>query len=199
MIAATKKGGAMGIQDRDYWRERYNTIDTKPKSTGGSDGQPPGTVYSGWGGADASSVPPVEHFPERTLKSLTVIAVIVVVCVIVYREYSANSAKHALEQASQIAQKAALERSQAAEIAAGLSIERERRLDVERQIQAQNSKARFELLQRQDAENQQRRTAKEEAWRRFYKPSSICNTGDFVECGNEHARARRAFEANYKD
>ena len=189
----------MGIQDRDYWRERYNTIDTKPKSTGGSEGQPPGAIYSGWGGADTPSDPPVEHFPERTLKALTLIAAIVVVCLIVYREYSANSAARALAQASHIAQKAALEEFQAAEKAASFAIERERRIEVERQVRAENSKARFELLQRQDAEDQRRRKAKEEAWRRFYKPSAICNTGDFVECGNQHARAKRAFEANYKD
>ena len=68
-------------------------------------------------------------------------------------------------------------------------------------LQEQRRQIRQELekdWQRQQVELAAKR--KEAAWQSYYKPSPICRL-DIVrpDCANEHMRARRAFEAEYRD
>lgn len=188
----------MGIQDRDYWRERYSSNEDKEPP----EGQASGKVYANWGGREPAlpaKAAPLSHSPERTLQFLTVVSVIAVAGFFAYRWHADHSAQIALERAHQMAQKTALEQQQAAANSRALAVASEQRLAAERQRQAQKSSEQFAQFQRQDAEHRQRDKKKEDAWRRFYKPSADCSSDAFVECGNAYIRARRAFEAQYKD
>lgn len=47
----------MGIQDRDYWKDRHNEQENSQQRGSGHSYQPPGKVYSDWGGSKPKSTP----------------------------------------------------------------------------------------------------------------------------------------------
>lgn len=67
--------------------------------------------------------------------------------------------------------------------------------------QATVQRTTFEAQQASIAASQSAAEQREAAWRRFYRPSAACanpDTRPLVECANEHIRARRAFDLQYK-
>lgn len=72
---------------------------------------------------------------------------------------------------------------------------------LQQQKEEQRRQIRQELekdWQRQQVELAAKR--KEAAWQSYYKPSPICRLDNVrADCANEHMRARRAFEAEYRD
>lgn len=175
MIAATKKGEAMGIQDRDYyWKDR--DID-------GSRILQDDAFYS----------PEIEtHNPEKVLAFLTVLSVLAVVFFIGYRAHLDRVEANAVLKAEQLAHQEAIARdAESRALAVAQAAQRER-------LQAVQLEQKKLLIAKFNTEVDQK-LKRDRAWERFYRPSLQCRADWTVDCANALIKARGAFAAQYKD
>ena len=175
MIAARKKGGAMGIQDRDYyWKDR---------DIGGSRILQDDAVYS----------PEIEtHNPERVLAFLTVLSILALVFFIGYRAHLDRVEANAALKAEQLARQEAVARdAESRALAAAQAVQRER-------LQAAQLEQKKLLIAKLNTEVDQK-LKRDRAWEHFYRPSLQCRADWTVDCANALIKARGAFAAQYKD
>ncbi|MEG2154980.1 MAG: hypothetical protein RRY41_08390 [Burkholderiaceae bacterium] len=126
--------------------------------------------------------------------SMTGLALTLVVMVNVMRWSQTVVQETAVQHINQSAERAARQSQDAARV----HQERERERVAN---QATLERATFDAQQASTAASQSAAEHREAAWRRFYQPSAACanpDTRPLVECANEHIRARRAFDLQYK-
>lgn len=92
-------------------------------------------------------------------------------------------AQQVLAELEATTQRASAQYDAAAAARRRLQVERDRELREQREASAER-----EVAERR----------KESAWRQFYQPSPECVAAASVQCGNEHIRARREFEQQYR-
>lgn len=186
----------MGIQDRDYWRERYNNIDRNSDNSFG--GSSSGVPLSGRRFRVIDEVrrrppePAETHSPERLLGWLTFISALIVVAFISYQVWIDRAEKQAQQVAAQQAMQASIAKAAQAKARAAAQAEQQARLQAE---QLEQKKRLLEKLNK-DAERKLQRDA---AWERFYRPSAHCKADWTVDCANTLIRARKAFAAQQGD
>lgn len=189
----------MGIQDRDYWRDwkraqEAGRIDPthwrEDELNQGTGGQTFATRSSAdLGGED------ILRFWSRVLG----FAVVVAALTFGFRAWQEH---RALKQLEAIAQQAAEQMRQQQLIAS--QIARQQALINEQKNQAalERAKALGEAREAQDrtaALEKQYQARKAAAWESYYKPSAACQRDPAtVDCANEHIRARRAFDVQFK-
>lgn len=180
----------MGIQDRDYWRDRYNH-----RSRAG-DADP-----THWRQDElyASGKPAPVHPPEQLLMAVTIVFAVAAAAFFGFN-YLSERKRQQLQVSMQDAQSRAI--AQAREQAlqrAQLLHQQTKQQEARRQLQHMQPQVQQQQMHsaRQQALDAQSR--KEVAWQKFYQPAPHCLQDATVECANAFIRAKRQFEATYQE
>lgn len=146
------------------------------------------------------SEPPKTESPfgqRRPLRLLALIAPIVAIPLIIYIGTTAiqNTVTSSLQATFDASKRQADKASSQARLARNEQIAAQQR-------EAQNATAAKRDQAARDMATLQAEQDKEKAWQKYYQPSDKCeHATDWnvtVECGNEHIRAKRAFEEKWK-
>ena len=176
----------MGIQDRDYWRERYNHMHAS---------QPHATHWREDELRGASSTHPTDFAPERVLKitTLVIACLIAAACAMQFlMERRQALEQERLQQQAQIqAQEKALQQARTRQ-----SLEAARQADANRRAQSRRITEEQQHAARALAVRIQ--AHKQAAWEKFYQPAPQCLLDATVECGNAFIRARQKFEQQHQ-
>lgn len=205
----------MGIEDRDYYREdyaqkngmQYNSRNGTYSGTARGERIDPTHWREDEIDHDASGISDRRPISRATssnddlshwtkLIAFAVVAIAVALGLRAWREYRAEKEMEAmaakaiaeLRYQQQVAQDAIAK--QAAEA------DRKRREELERvRLQRESLESR-QIARQAELAAESRKAA---AWERYYRPSAACQRESVsVECANEHIRAKRAFDAQYK-
>ena len=188
----------MGIQDRDYWRNRYNRMTGHKGRIDPTHWREDELGHFDLGMRKASA----EFSVEKTLHAFTKMIIFLAILgafafgIRAWLQYQAVKQLEALAMQSQ----ADLRRYQ--QIAAEKALDAPNKLQAKKdaeQSQLAQRNAQLELAQRSARSEADWRDRKDAAWLRYYKPSPSCQRdAATVDCANEHIRARRKFDEQYR-
>lgn len=175
----------MGIQDRDYWRERYNQMH-------GNAADPTHWRQDELRGSYKSRT---DFEPERVLKitTLVIACLVAAACAMQFlmERRQALEQERLLQQAQVQAQEKAQQQSRTRQLQ-----EAARQADAQRRDQSRRIAE--DQLQTERAMAARIKTHKQAAWEKFYQPAPQCLLDATVECGNAFIRARQKFEQQYQ-
>ncbi|RGE47041.1 hypothetical protein DZC30_01155 [Comamonas testosteroni] len=189
----------MGIQDRDYLRDwkraqEAGRIDPthwrEDELNQGSSGQ----TFTARNSTNFGSED-ILRFWSWVLG----LAVIVAALTLGFRAWQEH---RALKQLEAIAQQAAEQMREQQLIASQIAHQQALKNEQKNQAELERAKALGDALAAQDRTavlEKQYQARKAAAWESYYKPSAACQRDPAtVDCANEHIRARRAFDAQFK-
>jgi preprotein translocase subunit SecF len=180
----------MGIQDRDYWRDRYN----QNSQTGSVD-------PTHWRHDEIAQRPAVrsKYQPEQLLMVVTVVFLVAIAAFFGFDYLSKHKAQQLQVQIQDAQARATAQAREQALQRAQLRHQKAKQEEAKRQLQlaqAQQVQSQMPTHNQQGLEAQAR---KEAAWNKFYQPAPQCMHDATVQCANAFIRAKRTFEAQYKD
>lgn len=190
----------MGIQDRDYWRDWKRAQEARridPTHWREDELNQPGSGHqtSATRGNAASGGEDILRFWSWVLGMAAIVAALSL-------GFRAWQEHRALKQLEAIAQQAAEQMRQQQLIASQIAHQQALKNEQKNQAALERAKALGETRAAQDrtaALEKQYQARKATAWESYYKPSAACQRDPAtVDCANEHIRARRAFDAQFK-
>ena len=190
----------MGIQDRDYWRDWKRAQEAgriDPTHWREDELNQPGScrqTFTARSSADLGGEN-ILRFWSWMLGA----AVIVAALTLGFRAWQEHQALKRLEA---IAQQAAEQMREQQLIASQIAYQQALKNEQKKQAALERAKALGEARAAQErtaALEKQSQARKAAAWESYYKPSAACQRDPAtVDCANEHIRARRAFDAQFK-
>lgn len=178
----------MGIQDRDYWRDRYNH-----RSHAG-DADPTHWRHDE---LHIPTTPAAKQQPEQLLRAVTAVFALGIAAFFGFTYWSTDQQSQAQIQMQDAQARATAQAREQAMQRAQLLNQQAKQQEARRklqQAQSQNRQIELQDVQQQSLDAQRR---KEAAWNKFYQPSPQCLRDATVECANAFIRAKRKFEAQY--